>query len=103
MHAKCQRDGMALRLPRLMCRCGAVDADGRPSPEGWRRTTSSGPSLEGGRVTRGGARVDLASGYDYRALILASPDGAGAFDPRYGRSDLFNEGLQAQVSIKVMF
>jgi len=47
--------------------------------------------------------VDLQAGYDYRALILASPDGANAFDPRYGRPDLFAEGRQAQVSVKLIF
>ena len=30
------------------------------------------------------SKVDLAKGYDYNALIHASPSGANAFDPRYG-------------------
>jgi outer membrane receptor protein involved in Fe transport len=49
------------------------------------------------------SRVDLAKGYDYEALIRATPDGAGAFDPRYGMGDLFNEGLQGQVMVKFTF
>ncbi len=49
------------------------------------------------------SRTDLARGYDYDALIRATPDGAGAYDPRYGKGDLFNEGLQGQVMIKLVF
>jgi hypothetical protein len=47
--------------------------------------------------------VNLAKGYDYRALILASPDGASAFDPRYGQADLWQVGLQGQFSVKFIF
>jgi hypothetical protein len=47
--------------------------------------------------------VNLAKGYDYRALILASPDGAKAFDPRYGQPDLWQTGLQGQFSVKFLF
>jgi hypothetical protein len=47
--------------------------------------------------------VDLARGYDYRALILASPSGANAFDPRYGRADLWQAGTQGQFSVKYLF
>ena len=47
--------------------------------------------------------VDLAKGYDYNALILASPSGAKAFDPRYGRADLWQPGTQGQFSIKYLF
>jgi hypothetical protein len=48
-------------------------------------------------------RTDLARGYDYNALMLATPDGANAYDPRYGMPDLFNEGLQGQLLVKVIF
>jgi hypothetical protein len=47
--------------------------------------------------------VDLRSGYDYDALIRATPDGADAFDPRYGYDDLFNEGLSARLGVKWSF
>ena len=47
--------------------------------------------------------VDLAQGYDYNALILASPSGANAFDPRYGKADLWQPGTQGQFSIKYLF
>jgi hypothetical protein len=47
--------------------------------------------------------VDLARGYDYRALILASPSGVNAFDPRYGRADLWQAGTQGQFSVKYLF
>jgi outer membrane receptor protein involved in Fe transport len=49
------------------------------------------------------SHVDLAKGYDYRALILASPSGANAFDPRYGQADLWQAGTQGQFSIKYIF
>ncbi len=47
--------------------------------------------------------VDLAKGYDYHALILASPSGARALDPRYGKPDLWQPGTQGQFSIKYLF
>jgi hypothetical protein len=47
--------------------------------------------------------TDLARGYDYRALILASPSGVNAFDPRYGWADLWQTGTQGQVSVKYLF
>jgi len=49
------------------------------------------------------AAVDLRKGYDYNTLIKASPDGLNAYDPRYGKDDLFSEGLYARVSIKWSF
>ena len=47
--------------------------------------------------------VDLRKGYDYNALIQATPDGSNAFDPRYGMNDLYSEGLAARFSIKWSF
>jgi hypothetical protein len=47
--------------------------------------------------------VDLRKGYDYNALINASPDGMNAYDPRYGKDDLFSEGLSARFSLKWSF
>jgi outer membrane receptor protein involved in Fe transport len=47
--------------------------------------------------------VDLAQGYDYNALILATPDGANARDVRYGLDDLFNDGTQGQFTVKFLF
>ena len=49
------------------------------------------------------ASTDLAKGYDYRAMILASPSGANAFDPRYGMADLWQTGTQGQFSVKFIF
>jgi hypothetical protein len=36
--------------------------------------------------------VNLLQGYDYRALLAATADGANALDPRFMRDDLFNPG-----------
>jgi hypothetical protein len=49
------------------------------------------------------ADVDLTQGYDYRARILQTPEGAGAFDPRFGMADLFEDGTRAYVSLKFLF
>jgi carboxypeptidase family protein/TonB-dependent receptor-like protein len=62
----------------------------------------------GGGTARPSSGVDLApfdlfKGYDYNALIRATPDGANAFDPRYGMDDLFEAGTQGQISVKVLF
>ena len=46
---------------------------------------------------------NLANGYDYNALIAATPDGANALDPRYQMEDLFNPGLQGRLSVKFIF
>jgi hypothetical protein len=49
------------------------------------------------------APFDLYKGYDYNALLRATPDGANAFDPRYGMDDLFEPGTQGQISVKFLF
>jgi len=49
------------------------------------------------------SNVDLRNGYDYSARILATPDGVNAFDPRYGKEDLFSEGLSARFALKWSF
>jgi hypothetical protein len=49
------------------------------------------------------SQVNLTKGYNYNALLLASPDGASAYDPRYGQPDLWQTGLQGQVSVKFIF
>lgn len=47
--------------------------------------------------------VNLFKGYDYKSLILESPDGKNAFDPRYGISDLFNPGFAGRFGVKFIF
>jgi hypothetical protein len=47
--------------------------------------------------------VDLAAGYDYNALIAATPDGANARDVRYGMEDLFDAGTQGRFTVKFLF
>ena len=49
------------------------------------------------------ASVDLRQGYDYNAMIAATPDGANARDGRYGQDDLFNDGIQGQFLVKFSF
>ncbi len=47
--------------------------------------------------------TNLANGYDYNALIAATPDGANALDPRFGMGDLFNAGMQGRLSVRFLF
>ncbi len=49
------------------------------------------------------AKTDLSKGFDYNALIRASSDGVNAYDPRYGKDDLFQNGAQGQFSVKFIF
>jgi hypothetical protein len=49
------------------------------------------------------SNVDLSKGYDYNALIRATPSGVNAYDPRYGQPDLFQTGAQGQFSVKFLF
>jgi hypothetical protein len=49
------------------------------------------------------SNVDLAKGYDYKALVLQTPDGANALDPRFLKSDLFNPGFAGRFGMKFIF
>jgi len=49
------------------------------------------------------SKVNLAQGYNYNALILATAEGKNAYDPRYGQADLWNPGLSGQFSVKWVF
>ena len=66
----------------------------RGAPGGSNLVSTSAISLTG---------VNLANGYDYNAMILATPDGANAKDPRYGQPDLWSPGLQGQFSLKFTY
>jgi hypothetical protein len=49
------------------------------------------------------ASVNLFNGFDYRALINATPAGQSAYDPRYGMPDLWQTGTQGQFSVRFLF
>jgi outer membrane receptor protein involved in Fe transport len=49
------------------------------------------------------SHTDLLAGYDYRALLAATPDGANAYDVRYGMEDLFEAGTNAYVTVRFEF
>ena len=62
----------------------------------------------GAGTARASSAIDLSpfnlyKGYDYRKLISATPDGANAYDPRYGMADLFEAGTQGQFTVKFLF
>ncbi|MBL8211922.1 MAG: TonB-dependent receptor [Bryobacterales bacterium] len=52
------------------------------------------------------SNVDLFQGYDYNALLAGTADqrsGRGAYDPRYGLSDIFNTGFTGRLGVKFIF
>jgi hypothetical protein len=63
---------------------------------------------KGAGAARGSSAIDLsgtdlAKGYDYNALIRATPDGASAYDVRYGMADLFDDCTQGRFTVKFLF
>ena len=49
---------------------------------------------------------DFTKGYDYQALLAATPDASkptGAVDPRFGKADSFSPGFAGRVGVKFMF
>ena len=65
------------------------------------RNRGTGISVQSSAINL--ANVDLRAGYDYNTLIRSTPDGANAYDPRYGMDDLFTEGLIARFGVKWSF
>jgi len=62
----------------------------------------------GSGVERGSSLIDLTdtnllNGFDYNSLIRATPDGATAYEPRYGMADLFEDGTRGQFLVKFEF
>jgi hypothetical protein len=51
------------------------------------------------------SNTDLAKGYDYKALINATPDAPRglALSPLFGQSDLFNPGFSGRLLLKFVF
>jgi len=49
------------------------------------------------------SKSDLTKGYDYNSLILATSEGQGAYDPRYGKDALFEEGFRSYITLKYEF
>jgi hypothetical protein len=47
--------------------------------------------------------TDLTNGFDYNALIRATPDGVNAYEPRYGMADLFEDGARAYMTVRFEF
>ena len=66
---------------------------------GLNRGTGAGLPVQSAAIDLSG--TDLTKGYDYNALILKTPDGARAYDPRYGMADLFQDGLHAYATVTV--
>jgi hypothetical protein len=61
------------------------------------RTRSSGMNL---------GQIDVRNGYDWKALVAASPDAAkptGPLDPRFNYADNFNTGFVGRFGVKFLF
>lgn len=73
------------------------------------RVGADGRSVNSSRINT--ANVDLTRGYDYRALLAATPDaakppsanGSGYADPRSGMADQWNPGFSARFSVRFIF
>jgi hypothetical protein len=68
---------------------------------GLNRGTGAGLPRQSAAIDLSG--TDLTKGYDYNALILKTPEGAGAYDPRYKNADLFDPGTRAYLTVKFLF
>jgi hypothetical protein len=49
------------------------------------------------------SQQDLSRGYDYNALIRATPNGTGSLDPRFRMEDLFEDGTRGYFTVKFLF
>lgn len=49
------------------------------------------------------SKVNLFNGYNYNALIQGTSAGSNAYDPRFGKADLWNAGFQGRLLVKFIF
>jgi hypothetical protein len=49
------------------------------------------------------SKTDLSKGFDWKAMVAATPDGAAALDPRYGKAGIFNDGFSGRFLVKFIF
>jgi hypothetical protein len=49
------------------------------------------------------SHTDLFKGFDYKAMVGATSDGANALDPRFGLTDLYNPGFAGRLGVKFIF
>jgi hypothetical protein len=49
------------------------------------------------------SEVDLSKGFDWKKMVLETPDGQHALDPRYGKDAIFNPGFSGRFLIKFIF
>jgi hypothetical protein len=47
--------------------------------------------------------VDLSKGFDWRALVLDTPEGSWMLDPRYRQDAMFNPGFAGRFLVKFVF
>jgi hypothetical protein len=49
------------------------------------------------------SHTDLSKGFDWQQMVLATPDGRNALDPRFGQAAIFNPGFAARFGVKFIF
>lgn len=47
--------------------------------------------------------TDLSQGFDWKAMVAATPDGQHALDPRFGKAAIFNTGFSGRFMVKFIF
>jgi hypothetical protein len=49
------------------------------------------------------SNTDLTKGFDWESMVLATPDGVDALDPRFGNKAIFNPGFAGRFMVKFIF
>jgi hypothetical protein len=47
--------------------------------------------------------TDLSQGFDWKAMVAATPDGPAALDPRFKKAAIFNPGFAGRILVKFIF
>ena len=64
--------------------------------------TKQGDAVQG-TWAPSGKRIAYLTTTQPTTMWTIDPDGANAYDPRYGQADLWQTGTQGKVSVKFMF
>ncbi|HWR53331.1 MAG TPA: hypothetical protein VN428_19650, partial [Bryobacteraceae bacterium] len=95
-------------VKRLRFEFNALNVFNQKTPRSRFNNLNRGGGAGGGRQASAIdlSHTDLFQGYDYRALLATTADqltGPGAYDPRYGLSDIFNPGFSGRFGVKFIF
>jgi hypothetical protein len=93
---------------RLRFEFNALNVFNQKTPRSRFNNLNRGGGAGGGRQASAIdlSETDLFQGFDYRAMLAQTADqisGPGAYDPRYGLSDIFNPGFAGRFGVKFIF